>query len=202
MPTKTKAPVMEAPVIEDEQLEPQEVAPEFAELMDEGEDAFTDEPETDEEDGTAAMLTGAELLELHAAKTAEGMALKDIAYQAGYFGITKDGKTRISLNAFKDALLEANGISVAKKKSVMGRGRGSAGLTRARVSGAGVLLVSNMAVAHVGAEVGSIFQVSFPGEGQILLTATGEIVPVSPRGKASEEEPGTSLLDGQEEGAE
>jgi hypothetical protein len=195
MPTKTKSPVMEPPVIEDEQLEPE--APELG-----GHEEAFGEGEADEEDGTVAMLTGAELLELHAAKVAEGMALKDIAYQAGYFGITKDGKTRIALNAFKDALLEANGISVAKKKSVMGRGRGSAGLTRARVSGAGVLLVSNMAVAHVGAEVGSIFQVSFPGEGQILLTATGEIVPVSPRGKGSEEEPGTPLLDGQEEGAE
>ena len=202
MPTKTKSPVMEPPVIEDEQLEPEAFGDGYEEEdFAEGEDASADEPEADEEEGTAALLTGAELLELHATKVAEGMALKDIAYQAGYFGITKDGKTRISLNAFKDALLEANGISVAKKKSVMGRGRGSAGLARARVSGAGVLLVSNMAVAHVGAEVGSIFQVSFPGEGQILLTATGEIVPVSPRGK-SQEEPGTSLLDGQEEGAE
>jgi hypothetical protein len=200
MPTKTKTPVMEAPVIEEEQFEPE--APElggYEEAFGEGEDASADEAEAGEEDDTATCLAGEDLLRFYDAKSAEGVAHKEIAYQAGYFSVTKKGSERVNLTGFNEALLEAKGVPVSKKKSIMGRGRGSAGLTRARVSGAGVLLVSQLAVREVGAEAGSIFQVSFPGEGQILLTATGEIVPVTPRG-GSEEEPGTPLLDAPEEG--
>jgi AbrB-like transcriptional regulator len=179
MPTKTKAPVMEAPVIE-EQFE----------------------PETEGEDNAIAVLIGEQLLAFYTEKAEEGMAQNDIAYKAGYFSVTKKGALRINVTQFHEALLAAKGVPVAKKKSVTGRGRGSAGLTRARVSGTGMLLVSQLAVREVGAEPGAIFQVSFPAEGQILLTNTGEIVPITPRGKASGEELGTPLLDELEEGGE
>jgi hypothetical protein len=182
MPTKTKAAVMDEPeVIEQEYEDAPE--PEF-----EIEDADYSESDPDEAD----PLTGEELLAFHDEKAAQGMSLKDIAYMAGYFSVTKTGQERVNSTAFKDALLEAKGIAVGGKRS--GGGRGHAGLSRARVSGSGILLVSQLAVRNVDAGPGAVFSVSYPGDGQILLTPTGEVTPIVRR-KGSAEEPGTPLVD-------
>lgn len=95
---------------------------------------------------------------------------------------------------FNEAFLEAQGIETGGRSS--GLGRSHAGLTRARVSGQGILLVSQLATRNVGAEPGHIFEVSYPGDGQILLSPTDEVKPVVPRKKGKqEEEPGVPLID-------
>ena len=170
MPTKTKAAVMDEPEVIEQEYE-----------------AFEEQPEIDED----GPLTGEALLSFHDEKAAQGMSLKDIAYMAGYFSVTKTGQERVNSTAFKDALLEAKGIAVGGKRS--GGGRGHAGLSRARVSGSGILLVSQLAVRNVGAEPGAVFSVSYPGDGQILLAPTGEVTPIVRR-KGSAEEPGTPLI--------
>jgi hypothetical protein len=59
-----------------------------------------------------------------------------------------------------------------------------------------VLLVSQLAVNRVGAVAGEVFAVSYPADGQILLTTTGAVEAVIPRGKrAATEQAGTPLLD-------
>lgn len=195
MPTKTKAaatPVEEAPEME-EQIETAADAESFGD----------GEPETDA--GACAMpetelptrLTGDALLLFFNEQREAGVEYDKIARSAGYYTVTKDGNERIARAQFNAALLEAQGIETGSKPaSSGGRGRGS--INRARVSSQGILLVSQLAVAHVGAERGAIFEVSYPGDGSILLSPTGEIKPVVPREKrkeAAEEEPGTPLLD-------
>ena len=167
MPTTKSTSVMEPPVLEEElyEQETEQVEP------------VEQSAGADEE----APLTGADLLEFYESKQAEGMSHKDIAYQAGYFSVTKNGLERVNSTQFNEALLEAKGVPVTVKRSSGGRGR--AGLTRARVSGQGVLLVSQLAVKNVGAEPGAVFAVSYPGDGQILLAPTGEVVPIRKRGE-------------------
>lgn len=179
MPIKTKSAVME-PIVEEEQFEtgPE---PEF-----EIQDADYSGAEQ------SGPLTGEELLAFYEEKAASGMGHKDIAYQAGYFSVTKTGIERVNSTQFNEALLSAKGVPVSTKRS--SGGRGHAGLSRARVSGAGILLVSQLAVRQVGGVPGSVFQVSYPAEGQILLTDTGEVTPINRR-KDSGEEPGTPLTD-------
>lgn len=157
MPTKTK-PVteeaMEAPVSAEEQ------AYEFGAEADQAE-----------------QLTGAELMAFYQQKLQEGCSHDEIAFKAGYYSITKTGQERVLGSRFSEALLEAQGFPVGKKRSP-GGGRSHAGLTRARVSGSGILLVSQLATRNVGAEPGAVFSVEYPADGQILLTMTGEVKPV------------------------
>lgn len=136
------------------------------------------------------QLTGAELMAFYQQKMSEGVSHDEIARKAGYYSITKNGHERVLRAAFGEALLEAQGFPVGKKAAPAGRNY--AGFSRARVSGSGILLVSQLATRHVGAEPGAIFSVSYPGDGSIVLTPTGEVKPVVRR---NVEEPGTPLLD-------
>ena len=185
MPTKTKA----APELIEEEA-----------LIDgdwEAQDADYSEPEACEaptvfESELPARLIGQELIDFYNEKKEAGRAHAEIAFDAGYYTVTKAGQERVMMAQFNAAILEAQGISTGGKSS--GAGRSHAGLTKARVSGQGILLVSQLATRHVGAEPGAVFEVSYPGDGAIVLTPTGEIKPVVPR-KKSAEEPGAPLLD-------
>ena len=96
------------------------------------------------------------------------------------------------MNQFNAALLYAQGIDTGVATS--GTGRSHAGKTQARISGSGILLVSQLATREVGGRPGDVYSVTYPGGGQILLSPTGENRPVEPRNKVIEE-PGTPLLD-------
>lgn len=146
------------------------------------------------ESSEPVRLTGQELLSFYEEKQQTGRTHAEIAYDAGYYTVTKAGQERVTMAKFNAAMLEAKGVNTGGKFS--GGGRSHAGLTRARVSGQGILLVSQLATRHVGAEPGAVFEVSYPGEGTIVLTPTGEVKPVVPRkGNSEGEEPGTPLLD-------
>lgn len=189
MPTKTKAQPVEAmeEVIEGRLPEEQD------------QDFSTEEPEGAVEEAPAAeqpaQLTGAELMAFYQQKLQEGFSHDEIAFKAGYYSVTKNGQERVLGSRFSEALLEAQGFPVGgKRRASSGGGRAHAGLTRARVSGSGILLVSQLATRNVGAKPGAVFSVEYPGDGQILLTMTGEVKPVVRR-KGSAEEPGAPLLD-------
>ena len=189
MPTKTKAalePIMEEPEIIDE---PQEQGDQEIDDSADYSVAACPAPESPE----PVRLTGEELLAFYDEKQQAGRRHAEIAYDAGYYTVTKTGQERVTMAQFNAALLEAKGVNTGDKSA--GGGRSHAGLTKARVSGQGILLVSQLATRNVGAVEGSIFEVSYPGDGQILLTPTGEVKPVVPRKGKSAEEPGTPLLD-------
>jgi hypothetical protein len=196
MPTKTKAA---APLVEEPQYEgPEEVLEDSGDWEPQDAD-YSGEPEPEAceafkfELEQPAKLTG-EKLKAYFNENKDQFSHVEIAKAAGYCTITKDGKQRMLMAAFNNALLKAlNGIEFSKP-SAAGTGRSHAGLTQARVSSQSLLLVSQLAVRHVGAEPGDVFAVSYPGDGAILLTPTGEVKPVVPR-KKSAEEPGTPLLD-------
>lgn len=170
MPTKVKAQpeIMEEELIETS-LEENAAVPETAE---------TEQP---------VQLTGAELMAFYQQKLQDGCSHDQIAFKAGYYSVTKNGQERVLGSRFSEALLEAQGFPVGKKRGA-GAGRSHAGLTRARVSGSGILLVSQLATRNVGAEPGAVFAVDYPADGQILLTMTGEVKPVIRRKVAESEE--------------
>lgn len=188
MPTKTKA-TAESAIEEQGYQGPEEV------LEDSGDfDGASEEPETDSpEPELPERITGPELLEFYAAKKEAGLNHAQIAYAAGYYTITKTGQERVMQAQFNEAYLSAQGIETGGESASSGRSH--AGLSKARVSGQGILLVSQLATRHVGALPGYVFEVSYPGNGQILLTPTGDVKPVIPRKAKTFEKPGTPLLD-------
>jgi hypothetical protein len=197
MPTKTKAaapePVLEEPI---ETQDPEEGLEDFGDLMADGA-SITEaaEPaEAAEPVEPVARLVGAELLAFHNKQKAAGRSHTEIAFDAGYQTITKTGQERVMVAQFNKALLEAQGIETGGGPT--GPGRSHAGETKARVSGQGILLVSQLATRKIGAKVGEVFDVSYPEGGCILLTPTGVVEPVKPRKSEPVEQPGTPLLDG------
>lgn len=186
MPTKTKAtaePLMEDTALTEEPIEQGDW---------EIEDAAYEETAEPTEPVQPARLAGGDLLAFYEAKQGTGRKHAEIAYDAGYYTVTKSGQERVTMAQFNVAMLEAKGLDIGGKSAT---GRNHAGLTKARVSGQGILLVSQLATRHVGAEPGHVFEVSYPGDGRILLAPTGEIKPVVPRKGQVEEEPGAPLLD-------
>lgn len=185
MPTKTKAAPAADEIMEDA-AEEQDFEIQDADYE---ERSAEDAPDPEQ----PVRLVGQELLDFYNEKKAAGRTHAQIAYDAGYYTVTKTGQERVMAAQFNEAFLEAQGIETGGRSA--GAGRSHAGLTRARVSGQGILLVSQLATRHVGAVEGAVFEVSYPGDGQILLTPTGEIKPVVARKPKTEEEPGTPLLD-------
>jgi hypothetical protein len=160
-------------------------------------EAAPEAPEAPEEAPELPVrLVGQELLDFYNAKKAEGWSHETIGFNAGYVSITKTKQERFQAAAFNKEYLKAQG-TIQEGESSPGGGRSHAGETRARVTGQGVLLVSQLAVNRVGAVAGEVFAVEYPADGQILLTSTGVVEAVIPRGKrvASAEQAGTPLLD-------
>ena len=184
MPTKTKA-VAPEPVLE----EPAGYEPDGQ--FDHS--PFAEPAEATEPTEPVARLTGAELLAFYSAKEKEGVTYPEIAFAAGYRTVTKTGQERAMKSQFADAMLQAQGINTGGGST--GSGRSHAGETKARVSGQGILLVSQLATRKIGAKVGEVFDVSYPEDGGILLMPTGIVEPVRPRKSGPDEEPGTPLLD-------
>jgi AbrB-like transcriptional regulator len=63
----------------------------------------------------------------------------ETAKACGYYSVAKDGKIRVSLTKFYDAVLQSEGISVDEKPKVDGRGREAS--YRATVHGNGQILI-------------------------------------------------------------
>lgn len=190
MPTK-KAPVADFP----EELE---AVPGDTVLPSPGKDFEYVVPDSAAEPNpseTPAPLVGEALLTFFNSNR-ESLSVNEIARRAGYVTLaTRNGVTqeRVMMSRFNAALLFAQGIDTGTGSS--GTGRSHAGKTQARISGSGILLVSQLATREVEGRPGDVYSVTYPGGGQILLTPTGENRPVEPRNKSVIEEPGTPLLD-------
>jgi hypothetical protein len=187
-PVFAPSPVLASTITAQEGLTMDEVSflPEEGDESDESEEAV----------GPATRLTGQELLQAYSAGLEEQRPYTEIARNAGYVSVTAAGKERVMVAQFNAALLRAEGHEVGSSSG--GTGRPHLGLSQARVSAQGTLLVSQLATRHIEALPGDCFAVTYPGNGQILLTPTGENKPVAPRkkrGEGSEEQPGTPLLD-------
>lgn len=199
MPTKTKA-VAPEPVFEEPAANPyvEEALEDSGDWDDEGA-SITEAAEPaealapTEPTEPVTRLVGAELLDFHSEQKAAGRTHTEIAFDAGYQTITKTGQERVMVAQFNKALLEAQGIETGSGPT--GPGRSHAGETKARVSGQGILLVSQLATRKIGAQVGEVFDVSYPEGGGILLMPTGVVEPVRPRKSEPVEQPGTPLLD-------
>jgi AbrB-like transcriptional regulator len=63
----------------------------------------------------------------------------ETAKACGYYSVAKDGKIRVSLTKFYDAVLQSEGISIDEKPKVDGRGREAS--YRATVHGNGQILI-------------------------------------------------------------
>jgi hypothetical protein len=190
MPTK-KAPAADFA----EQLEavPVDVAPP---LPSEGFEYAALDPVAEPDPSEApAPLIGEALLAFFNSNR-ESFPINEIARRAGYVTLaTRNGVTqeRVMMGRFNAALLFAQGIDTGTGS--YGTGRSHAGKTQARISGSGILLVSQLATREVEGRPGDVYSVTYPGGGQILLTPTGENRPVEPRNKSAIEWPGTPLLD-------
>lgn len=175
MPRKTTAPT--EPVMDEQQVE-----------------TTATEPSVEQ----PSRLVGQELIAFYNERKALGKTHAQIAYDAGYYSVTKNNRERTLVAQFNEAFLEAQGVETGGRAAV---GRSSDGLSSARVSGQGILLVSQLATRHVGAVQGSVFTVEYPqgdlkGVGaQILVTLTDTHKPVVPRKPRTEELPGTPLLE-------
>ncbi|MBW4485817.1 MAG: AbrB family transcriptional regulator [Tildeniella torsiva UHER 1998/13D] len=66
-------------------------------------------------------LTGKALLAK--VKENDGLTKRELAKECGYYTVGKEGKTRVSLAEFYDALLAAKGIQLEPENSADGRGR-------------------------------------------------------------------------------
>jgi hypothetical protein len=56
-------------------------------------------------------------------KDNDGLTKRELAKECGYYTVSKENQTRVSLSEFYDALLAAKGIQLEPQKRADGRGR-------------------------------------------------------------------------------
>ena len=110
-------------------------------------------------------LTGQKLQEK--VSQMKGADKKDIARACGYVTTTKTGQERISLMAFYNALLEAEGMNFDVQSK--GDGRGRAATYRVKVHKNGSLLIGAAYTNQLELEPGDEFEIKL-GKKQISLT--------------------------------
>ena len=113
----------------------------------------------------AEALTGKELQKKIAQM--KGANKKEIAKACGYVTTTKDGQERVSLMAFYNALLEAEGMSFEAASE--GNGRGRSATYRVSVHKNGNLLIGAAYTKEMGLETGDEFEIKL-GRKVISLT--------------------------------
>lgn len=206
MATKAKAAIAE-PLIDDETTIDKtydETLPDLEDEGDEDEQASAcsfDPTDEDDEEGEPERLTGQELLDFVAQGKEKGRTVAQMAFDAGYRMVTKDGSERTLKAQFSQALLAAQGLDF-DGPGTGGGTRTRAGMKRAKANSQCLIQVSQVAARAIGVQPGSVLSIEFPtgdlvGPGaQILLTLTDEVAPITPRRRGeAPEEPGTPLLD-------
>lgn len=215
MATKKSTAAVAEPLVDDETPVSEETLPTFGDedfdyegedSGDEDEDEDSEGPEVEAEDGEEGApdrLTGQELLDFVAQEKAKNRTVAQMAFDAGYWMVTKDGSERTLKAQFSQALLAAQGFDFDSSGPGDGT-RPRAGMKRAKANGQCLIQVSQVAARAIGVTPGSVLTIDFPtgdlaGPGaQILLTLTDEVAPITPRrkrGEAPEEQHGTPLLD-------
>lgn len=206
MATKAKAAIAE-PLIDDETTIDEtydETLPDLEDEGDEDEQASAcsfDPTDEDDEEGEPERLTGQELLDFVAQEKEKGRTVVQMAFDAGYRMVTKDGSERTLKAQFSQALLAAQGLDF-DGPGTGGGTRTRAGMKRAKANSQCLIQVSQVAARAIGVQPGSVLTIDFPtgdlvGPGaQILLTLTDEVIAITPRRRGeAPEEPGAPLLD-------
>ncbi|MGB6015284.1 MAG: AbrB family transcriptional regulator [Nodosilinea sp.] len=90
-------------------------------------------------------------------KENDGLTKRELARECGYYTVSKDGQTRVTLAEFYDALLAAKGIQLEPQKSADGRGReASYTLT---VHKNGQIVIGAAYTQEMGLKTGDEFQI-------------------------------------------
>lgn len=207
MATKTKTAIAE-PLIDDETTIDETYDETLPDLEDEGDEdeqvsacSFGSADEDGEEGDESERLTGQELLDFVAQEKEKGRTVVQMAFDAGYRMVTKDGSERTLKAQFCQALLDAQGLDF-DGPGTGGGTRTRAGMKRAKANSQCLIQVSQVAARAIGVQPGSVLTIEFPtgdlvGPGaQILLTLTDEVIAITPRRRGEElEEAGAPLLD-------
>lgn len=115
-------------------------------------------------------LTGKELLAK--VKANDGLTKRELAKECGYYTVSKDGQTRVSLAEFYDALLAAKGIELEPQKSADGRGReASYTLT---VHKNGQIVIGGAYTQEMGLKTGDEFKIKLGYKHIHLVKLDGE----------------------------
>lgn len=108
-----------------------------------------------------SMIKGKELVMF--VKANPEMSRTQLARSTGYVGVTKSGKTRVLVQAFYDALTEAQGLSI--KNGHPGIGAGKSAQYATTVHKSGIVLVGKAYTAEFGAEPGDVFGIEIREDG-------------------------------------
>jgi hypothetical protein len=114
-------------------------------------------------------LTGKELLQK--VKELSNLPKRETAKACGYFTTTKEGRVRVNLTGFYDALLEARGISLEPDKGKDGRGREPT--YRVSVHKNGQIVIGSTYTQGMGLEPGDEFEIKL-GYKHIHLRQLGD----------------------------
>lgn len=112
------------------------------------------------------MLTGSDLLAKTGSLESQNLTETALARACGYVSATADGKTRVEINKFRRAMLEAHGHSFAPGAIRQRSPRG-----HVLVSKNGSALLSKSALLQIGAISGKQLKVEAVG-GSLVLTPT------------------------------
>lgn len=114
-------------------------------------------------------LTGKELLK--AVKENDSLSKRELAKECGYYTDGKDGKPRVNLAEFYDALLSAKGIQLDPEKSKDGRGREASYTVTVHKNGQ--IVIGTAYTEEMGLQPGDEFQIKL-GYKHIRLVKLGE----------------------------
>jgi hypothetical protein len=116
----------------------------------------------------STVISGRDLLTLVKENPEAGQ--QELAAMAGYTRTNRKGQEVISIDAFKDALLEAKGVSI--KSEVRGR----AAANETTVHAAGGILIGSIYAKMAGVGPGDVYSITVSAEtGQIVLDVISRV---------------------------
>lgn len=107
------------------------------------------------------MLTGSDLIQF--VKANPDFNRSQLARGAGYVATTESGKTKVLVQQFYDALLEAQGMPIKNGHPGITNGKAAKHMTTVHKSG--ILLIGKTYVAEFGAEPGDVFGIEVREDG-------------------------------------
>jgi hypothetical protein len=114
-------------------------------------------------------LTGKELLQK--VKELSHLSKRETAKECGYYFLTKEGKVRVKLREFYDAVLGAKGIQLEADKGKDGRGREASYIITVHKNGQ--IVIGSAYTQEMGLQPGDEFELKL-GYKNIRLAKKGE----------------------------
>ena len=114
-------------------------------------------------------MTGKELLQK--VKDLSHLSKRETARECGYYSLTKDGKIRVNLRDFYDAVLSAKGIQLETNQGKDGRGREATYTVTVHKNGQ--IVIGSAYTKEMGLQPGDEFKLKL-GYKNIQLVKQGE----------------------------